>query len=99
VFAGGCFFVNLLVELSGQSDTMGRQLLKGFVGFSELFQIWLREAASGGQLKADYKKCQPVVFDEAAAETCGSGFRAGLQRRKGPASRVKRCSKRPSVAR
>ena len=53
VFAGGCFFVNMLVELSGQSDTMGHRLLKGFVGFSKLFQLWLRKAASAGQLKAD----------------------------------------------
>ena len=53
VFEGGCFFVNMLVELSGQSDTMGRQILKGFVGFSKLFQTWFTEAASSGQLKAD----------------------------------------------
>jgi TetR/AcrR family transcriptional regulator, transcriptional repressor for nem operon len=53
VFDGGCFFVNMLVELSGQSDTMGRHILKGFVGFSKLFQSWLSEADTKGLLKAD----------------------------------------------
>lgn len=51
VFDGGCFFVNMLVELSGQSDTMGRHILKGFVGFSKLFQSWLSEADAAGLLK------------------------------------------------
>ncbi|BBO69952.1 hypothetical protein DSCA_38820 [Desulfosarcina alkanivorans] len=58
VFDGGCFFVNMLVELSGQSDTMGRRILKGFVGFSKLFQSWLTEAESAGLLKPglDYRE-------------------------------------------
>jgi len=53
VFDGGCFFVNMLVELSGQSDTMGRHILKGFVGFSKLFQLWLTEAETDSLLKPD----------------------------------------------
>ena len=53
LFDGGCFFVNMLVELSGQSDTMGRHILKGFVGFSKLFQSWLSEADARGLLKPD----------------------------------------------
>lgn len=53
LFDGGCFFVNMLVELSGQSDTMGRHILKGFVGFSKLFQSWLDEADEKGLLKPD----------------------------------------------
>ncbi len=58
VFDGGCFFVNMLVELSGQSDTMGRHILKGFVGFSRLFQSWLTEAEKAGLLKSnlDYRE-------------------------------------------
>jgi hypothetical protein len=43
----------MLVELSGQSDTMGRHILKGFVGFSKLFQSWLAEAETAGLLKPD----------------------------------------------
>ena len=53
VFDGGCFFVNMLVELSGQSDSMGRHILKGFVGFSKLFQSWLTEAETDDLLKPD----------------------------------------------
>ena len=41
----------MLVELSGQSDTMGRHILKGFVGFSKLFQTWLAEAEATALLK------------------------------------------------
>lgn len=43
-FDGGCFFVNMLVELSGQSATMSRHILRGFVGFSKRFQVWLEDA-------------------------------------------------------
>ena len=53
VFEGGCFFVNMLVELSGQSDNMGRHILKGFVGFSKLFHAWLDEAAGSDLLKPE----------------------------------------------
>ncbi len=53
VFDGGCFFVNMLVELSGQSDAMGRHIRKGFVGFSKLFQSWLAEGEAVGLLKPD----------------------------------------------
>ena len=52
IFDGGCFFVNMLVELSGQSATMSRHILKGFVGFVKLFQNWLKEADAGGQLRS-----------------------------------------------
>jgi len=51
VFDGGCFFVNMLVEMTGQSDRMGRHILKGFVGFSKLFQSWLAEAEHSDILK------------------------------------------------
>jgi AcrR family transcriptional regulator len=50
-FDGGCFFVNMLVELSGQSATMSRHILRGFVGFSKLFQAWLVEADQKNQLR------------------------------------------------
>jgi TetR/AcrR family transcriptional regulator, transcriptional repressor for nem operon len=44
VFEGGGFFANRLVELSGQSDAMNKQILKGYAGFSRLFRSWLEEA-------------------------------------------------------
>ena len=53
VFDGGCFFVNMLVEMSGQSENMGRHILRGFVGFSKLFQAWLAEAEKSDLLKPD----------------------------------------------
>jgi AcrR family transcriptional regulator len=62
VFDGGCFFVNMLVELSGQSASMSRHILKGFVGFARLFQNWLEEARQAGQLRADLDPCEVANF-------------------------------------
>ena len=44
VFAGGCFFFNMLVELSGQSEAMSQRILEGFDRFSRLLAAWMREA-------------------------------------------------------
>ena len=51
IFEGGCFFVNMLVEISGQSEKMSKQILRGFVGFSRLLGSWLEEADQKGLLK------------------------------------------------
>jgi AcrR family transcriptional regulator len=51
VFEGGCFFVNMLVEISGQSDKMSRHILRGFVQFSRLLRKWLEDADDRGLLK------------------------------------------------
>jgi AcrR family transcriptional regulator len=51
VFEGGCFFLNMLVELSGQSEAMSKQILKGFVGLSRLLRLWLEEADKKRMLK------------------------------------------------
>lgn len=53
VFDGGCFFFNMLVELSGQSSSMASSILKGFVKFSGLIRDWLKEADQKGMLKED----------------------------------------------
>jgi len=50
-FDGGCFFVNMLVEISGQSEKMSRHILKGFVQFSRLLRKWLEDADDKGLLK------------------------------------------------
>lgn len=50
VFEGGCFFLNMLVELSGQSASMSKQILRGFVRLSALLRSWLQEAALKGLL-------------------------------------------------
>ena len=51
VFEGGCFFLNMLVELTGQSNTMGNCILKGIIGFSEVITLWLKEANEKNMLK------------------------------------------------
>ncbi len=50
-FAGGCFFLNSLVELSGQSPEMSRHMLRGFIRFSKLLQQWLVEAEQQGLIR------------------------------------------------
>ncbi len=44
VFKGGCFFLNMLVELSGQSEVMSRRVLNGMLEFSKVTTGWLNEA-------------------------------------------------------
>ncbi len=58
VFEGGCFFLNMLVELSGQSASMSKQILRGFVRLSGLLRSWLEEADRNGMLQAglDFKE-------------------------------------------
>lgn len=51
IFDGGCFFVNMLVEISGQSEKMSKQIRRGFVQFSRLLHAWLEEADEKGLLK------------------------------------------------
>jgi TetR/AcrR family transcriptional repressor of nem operon len=41
----------MLVELSGQSASMSKQVLRGFVRFSRLFRSWLEEAERKGLVK------------------------------------------------
>jgi AcrR family transcriptional regulator len=53
VFEGGCFFLNMLVELSGQSASMSKQILRGFVRLSALLRSWLEEADKQGMLRTD----------------------------------------------
>lgn len=53
VFDGGCFFLNMLVELSGQSASMSKQILRGFVRLSGLLRSWLQEAHEKGLLQAN----------------------------------------------
>jgi TetR/AcrR family transcriptional regulator, transcriptional repressor for nem operon len=53
VFRGGCFFFNLLVELSGQSPQMAAQILRGYDGFSERLARWIAEGQSKKLLRTD----------------------------------------------
>ena len=51
MFASGCFFFNMLVELSGQSEKMSRRIRSGFVEFARMLASWLEEADRKGLLK------------------------------------------------
>ena len=62
VFDGGCFFFNMMVELSGQSSTMAGYVLKGFVKFSKLIHAWLKEAQQKGMLKDDLNLKEAADF-------------------------------------
>ncbi len=53
IFDGGCFFLNMLVELSGQSASMSKQILRGFVRLAGLLRSWLQEAHEKGLLQAN----------------------------------------------
>jgi AcrR family transcriptional regulator len=50
-FEGGCFFHSMLVELSGQSDTMSGHLMQGFRQLAGLLCAWLEQAEQKGLLK------------------------------------------------
>ena len=51
IFEGGCFFHSMLVELSGQSDTMSVHLMKGFNQLAGLLCTWLKQAEQQGLVK------------------------------------------------
>jgi AcrR family transcriptional regulator len=51
VFEGGCFLLNSLVDLTGQSPAMSRHVLQGFQSFSALLRRWLEEAEQQGRLR------------------------------------------------
>lgn len=52
VFEGGCFFLNCLMEVAGQSDAMTQRILRGFTGFARLLASWIKEAEDRGLLRA-----------------------------------------------
>jgi len=62
VFCGGCFFLNMLLELSGQSDTMSKRVLDGFIKFSALFCSWLNEAEEKKILKKGLNRAEIANF-------------------------------------
>ena len=64
VFEGGCFFLNMLVELSGQSASMSRHILRGFVRLSGLIRSWLEEADQKGMLQEnlDFKEVANFII-------------------------------------
>ena len=69
VFEGGCFFLNMLVELSGQSASMSKQILRGFVRLSGLLR-------SGGE-----NPREPAVAGVSACQVFGRRACHGQRRR------------------
>jgi TetR/AcrR family transcriptional regulator, transcriptional repressor for nem operon len=62
VFRGGCFFFNMLVELSGQSEPMARRILDGYRAFSNLLASWIEDARELGILRADVDSREVADF-------------------------------------
>lgn len=62
VFEGGCFFFNLLVELSGQTQGMAERILHGFEGFSRVVARWLEEARKAGKLRPEAEPREISAF-------------------------------------
>ena len=72
VFEGGCFFLNMLVELSGQSNTMGNCILKGIIGFSEVITLWLKEANEKNMIKPGLNFNEIAKFIVVAINGCAA---------------------------
>jgi len=72
VFEGGCFFLNMLVELTGQSNTMGNCILKGIIGFSEVITLWLKEAYEKNMLKPGLNFNEIAKFIVVAINGCAA---------------------------
>ena len=51
VFPGGCFFLRMLVDLSGQSEEMNSKVWKGFEETANLLASWLDEAERKGMIR------------------------------------------------
>ncbi len=62
VFAGGCFFFNMLVELSGQDPAMSGRIMEGFRRFAALLAAWLEEAKAAGRLKPGVRTGELAAF-------------------------------------
>lgn len=62
LFEGGCFFLNSMIEMSGQSEEMSQHLLRGFNHLTRLFQRWLDEARKSGIVAQDLNHTEIANF-------------------------------------
>ena len=76
VFDGGCFFFNMLMELSGQSERMSRHILRGFVGFSRMMRKWLEEAEADGVIRPGMDLKEVANFMVVAMNGCAPLYAA-----------------------
>lgn len=51
IFRGGGFFLNMLVEFSGQSEEKTEHVLNGFTRYSEMIESWIDESKGKGLIK------------------------------------------------
>ena len=72
IFSGGCFFLNMLVELTGQSSTMSNCILNGFIDFSKLINQWLKEAHEKNMLKPGIKFNEVASFIVISVNGCAA---------------------------
>ena len=72
VFEGGCFFLNMQVELAGQSEEMSRKVYDGIMGFSGLLARWLKEAEAKKMLKPGLDAAQTAEFMVTAINGCAA---------------------------
>ncbi len=72
VFKGGCFFLNMLVELSGQSETMSRRVLDGMMGFAEVIRCWLDEAKGKNLVRPDLDTRETARFIVVSISGCSA---------------------------
>lgn len=77
VFEGGCFFLNMMVELSNQSARKGERVRKGIMGFSGVIAGWLEEAAEKGMLKPGVDIDEVSDFIVVALNGCAALYAAG----------------------
>ncbi len=81
VFAGGCFFFNMLLELSGQSETMSLRIRAGFMQFAALLASWLEEADAKGLLKTGVSRGEVADFIVVALNGATALYTASRDRR------------------
>ena len=61
-FKGGGFFLNMLIEFSGQSQTKTVHILDGFERYSNLIESWIEEAKIAGIVKEDINSGEAGSF-------------------------------------
>ena len=81
VFAGGCFFFNMLVELSGQSEPMSRRVRGGIMKLAALLAAWLGEARRKGLVRKGVNAAEVADFIVVALNGASALYAATRDRR------------------
>ena len=61
-FKGGGFFLNMLIEFSGQSQSKTAHILEGFERYSTLIESWIEEAKMAGIVKGNINSGEAGSF-------------------------------------